>query len=164
MPPGTKPTPTAIRQQLNNPQHRALNTREPQYDALTFETVPDELVDEGARAEWVRLAPLLAARGHVTIVDRAAMLGYCTLHGRWQQLEREARLHPSIVRSPSGYPIPSPALAQANRAFALLLKVAAELGLTPSSRSRIIAEGDASGLGPAVDEFTAYQRARRQAG
>ena len=133
---GRKPKPTALKLLQGNPGRRAVNTAEPKHGALDA-AVPVELVDAAARAEWSRVATVLAAHGHVTTVDRATLLGYCLKYAQWQALEREAAAHPFIVKSPSGYPLPNLALGMANKAFALVLKAAAELGITPSSRSRV---------------------------
>jgi P27 family predicted phage terminase small subunit len=81
---------------------------------------------------------MLIDRGQVTTVDRAVLAGYCLKYAQWQALEKEAATHPFIVRSPNGYPLPNPALCMANKVFGLMLKAAAELGITPSSRSRVV--------------------------
>ena len=41
------------------------------------------------------------------------------------------------VKSPNGYPVPSPYIAIANRKAEIMLRIAAEFGFTPASRSRI---------------------------
>jgi P27 family predicted phage terminase small subunit len=135
---GRKPQPTALKLLRGNPGKREVNTREPQHDPLDA-SIPAELTDPTARAEWSRVASLLIDRGQVTTVDRAVLAGYCLKYAQWQSLEREAATHPFIVRSPNGYPISNPALCMANKVFGLLLKAAAELGITPSSRSRVSA-------------------------
>jgi P27 family predicted phage terminase small subunit len=43
----------------------------------------------------------------------------------------------TMVKSPSGYPIQSPNLAIANRQAELMMRISAEFGFTPASRSRI---------------------------
>ena len=43
----------------------------------------------------------------------------------------------AMVKSPSGYPIQSPSVAIANRQAEIMLRIAAEFGFTPASRSRI---------------------------
>lgn len=121
-----------------NPGKRALNTAEPIHDPLP-EACPDDLTDPVARSEWDRVAPILISRGQVTVVDRGTLMGYCLKYAQWKALEHEAANHPFIVRSPSGYPIPNPALGMANKVFGLMLKAAAELGITPSARSRVAA-------------------------
>ncbi len=131
-----KPQPTALKILRGNPGKRQLNQHEPQYPVLS-EECPDDLVDETARAEWARVCRQLISTGHVTLVDRTTLIGYCLKYGQWKALEDEARKHPFIVKSPSGYPIPNPALGMANKCFGLMLKAASELGITPSSRSRV---------------------------
>lgn len=133
---GRKPQPSRLKILRGNPGRRPVNPAEPQHAALD-PAVPVELVDAIARAEWIRVAALLAAHGQVTTVDRATLIGYCVKYGQWQALEREAATQSFIVKSPKGYPFPNPALGMANSALALVLKAAAELGITPSSRSRV---------------------------
>lgn len=133
---GRKPQPTALRVLRGNPGRRPINAAEPQHEPLSTDC-PVELVDQAAQDEWRRIAPLLLVRGQVTTVDRGTLIGYCLKYGQWQALEAEARRHPFVVRSPSNYPMPNPAVGMANKAFALMLKAAAELGITPSARSRV---------------------------
>jgi P27 family predicted phage terminase small subunit len=151
---GRKPIPTAVKLLRNNPGRRPLNDDEPIHDAIDV-TCPDDLVDPVARAEWDRVAVILRDCGQVTVVDRATLIGYCLKYAQWKALEREARLHPFLVRSPSGYPIPNPALGMANKVFGLMLKAAAELGITPSSRSRVSVQ-----LPEGADAFATHQQAR----
>jgi P27 family predicted phage terminase small subunit len=129
--------PTALRVLRGNPSGRPINLAEPSHAALEVEC-PAVVVDPVARAEWARVAPGLIACGQVAVVDRATLMGYCQKYAQWQALEVEAARHPFIVRSPNDYPIPNPALGMANKAFGLMLKAAAELGITPSSRSRVV--------------------------
>ena len=154
---GRKPVPTVVKLAQGNPGHRPLNIDEPVHAPMDV-TCPDDLVDPVARAEWDRVAPTLSARGHVTLVDRAVLVGYCVKYGQWRALESEARAHAFIVATPSGYPIPNPALGMANKVFGLMLKAAAELGITPSSRSRVMASGP-----PHRDEQSPLDRLRARA-
>ena len=48
-----------------------------------------------------------------------------------------------VVRSPSGYPMTNPYLSIATKALAACNKLWPELGLTPSSRSRVTTAGSA---------------------
>jgi P27 family predicted phage terminase small subunit len=149
---GRKPHPTALKLQRNNPGHKPLNYDEPKHDPLD-QACPAELTDPAAQAEWARLADVLSERGQVTTVDRATLIGYCLKYAQWRALEIEAAQHAFVVKAPSGYPIPNPALGMANKVFGLMLKAAAELGITPSSRSRVHALKAES-----EDAFTAYQQ------
>jgi len=168
---GRKPQPTTLKLLRNNPGRRPVNELEPTHDALDA-SIPAELLNAAVAAgswqaaavgEWQRVIGTLA-RGQVTTVDRAALLGYCVKFGQWWALETEAASHPFLVRAPSGYPIPNPALGMANKAFKLMLTAAIELGITPSSRSRIVLAPLEQNTGPVVDAFTAFQRRRRPGG
>lgn len=133
---GRKPQPTALRVLRGNPGRRDLNPAEPVHRDLNLDC-PSELLDPSAQAEWTRVATQLVQARQVTTIDRGVLIGYCLKWAQWQALELEASRHPFIVKAPSGYPVPNPALGMANKAFALMLKAAAELGMTPSSRSRV---------------------------
>lgn len=145
---GRKPHPTALKVLRGNPGKRALNPDEPTHATLDL-TTPAELTDPSAQREWTRVAAMLGERGQVTTVDRAVLVGYCLKYAQWHALELEAAKHPFIVRAPSGYPIPNPALGMANKCFALLLKAAAELGITPSSRARVHVQAAPRAVAPA---------------
>lgn len=144
---GRKPKPTGLKLLQGNPGKRQINAEEPQHAAMET-ACPEDLVDPVARAEWDRVCGQLVASGHVTFVDRATLIGYCLKYAQWRSLEDEARRHPFVVKAPSGYPIPNPALGMANKCFALMLKAASELGITPSSRSRVSATKAAAPEGP----------------
>jgi len=133
---GPRRQPTALRVLRGNPGKRKINRAEPAPGPLTI-NCPKVLSDPSARAEWRRIAPGMIASGQVTTIDRATLIGYCQKWAQWQALEQEAAQHPFLVRAPSGYPMPNPALGMANKAFNLMLKAAAELGMTPAGRSRV---------------------------
>jgi P27 family predicted phage terminase small subunit len=135
---GRKPHPTALKLLRGNPGLGPINRHEPHHAQLDPK-MPAELLDPNAQAEWTRIVTTLIDRGQVTTVDRTVLAGYCLKYAQWLALEKEAATHPFIVRSPNGYPLPNPALCMANKVFGLLLKAAAELGITPSSRSRVVA-------------------------
>jgi P27 family predicted phage terminase small subunit len=43
----------------------------------------------------------------------------------------------TMVKSPNGYPMQSPYVAVANKQVEIMVRIASELGMTPSSRTRI---------------------------
>ena len=77
--------------------------------------------------------------GLLTELDRAAFAAYCQAYARWKEAEEFITKHGSMIRTPNGYlqQVPQVSIAQTNQK--LMLKYCAEFGLTPSSRSRIIA-------------------------
>lgn len=135
--PGPRRQPTVLRLMRGNPGKRRINHQEPRPGPLAADC-PPELTDPVARAEWDRVAPGLVSSGQVTTVDRAMLIGYCQKWAQWQAIETAASAHPFIVKGPDGRPIPNPALGLAFKAYNLLLRSAAELGMTPSARSRVM--------------------------
>ncbi|MEL6599949.1 MAG: phage terminase small subunit P27 family [Pseudomonadota bacterium] len=142
---GRKPTPTALKLVQGNPGKRALNADEPK-PAEGLPTCPAHL-SPTAKTEWKRVARMLNYMGLLSEIDRAALAGYCQAYGRWVEAERELAKTPTLLRTPSGYVQPSPWLAIANKANEQMLKWMAEIGLTPSSRSRVSTRMPGAGQG-----------------
>ncbi|MCW1919965.1 phage terminase small subunit P27 family [Rhodobacter sp. KR11] len=82
-----------------------------------------------ARAEWVRVMPQLIARRIITRADLAGLENYCTAVGYVRQIE-EARIA-------AGGDIDVKLFGVLNRAAQTARQLAAEYGLTPTSRARI---------------------------
>lgn len=143
---GRKPTPTALKIVRGNPGKRALPKDEPQLPlAPATSDAPPELADDtGALAEWRRLEPLLRSARVLTDGDRAALVAACQQWSRYVEANTKVRLAGLVVKAPkTDYPMMNPYLPIANRALNLCVKLWAELGLTPSSRTRVGAAGDA---------------------
>jgi len=134
---GRKPKPTAIKRLEGNPGKRKLNENEPK-PVKRAPKCPSWLDDE-AKKEWKRLAKSLEDMGVLTNVDRAAFAGYCEAYARWKESEEFISKHGLIFKTPSGYFQQVPHVSIAQTYLKLVLKFAVEFGLTPSSRSRIVA-------------------------
>ena len=119
---GRKPKPTAMKELEGNPGKHPLNTSEPKPNKKA-PACPKWLEPE-AKKEWRRLAKQMEAIGILTEVDMAAFAGYC------QQ-------------------VPQVSIAQTY--LKIMNKFAEQFGLTPSSRSRIIASD--GGPADAADEM-----------
>lgn len=141
---GRKPKPTALKVLEGNSGKRPLNTVEPKPTGVP--ECPDWLEDE-AKAEWERVGTILENMGMLTSVDTTAFAGYCQAYARWREAEEFLTQHGSIVRTPNGYlqQVPQVSIAQTN--LKIVLKFCEQFGLTPSSRSRIVAD-------KSVDETT----------
>ena len=132
---GRKPKPTSLKIAAGNPGKRALNTREPDVQP-DLPTCPAHLLPS-AKAEWKRLARELYQLGVLTRLDRAALAGYCQAYGRWVEAEKMLKETPGILKMPSGYIQANPWLTIATKQMELMQRFAAEMGMTPSSRSRV---------------------------
>jgi P27 family predicted phage terminase small subunit len=160
---GRKPKPTVQRVLEGTPGKRKLNPAEAPIPAPpdAFDEPPTGLgVNAHAITEWRRLAPLLRKVRLVTEADRAALLALCVEWARYLDATAEVARLGMVVKAPSGYPMPNPYLPIATRALAACIKLWPELGLTPSSRSRVrITPEDAP---DAFTEFDSPPQARVQ--
>ena len=132
---GRKPKPTHLKLLEGNPGRRPIKDAEPTPKG-DLPTCPAHL-GPSAKAEWKRLARDLNRIGLLTMVDRAALAVYCQSWGRWVEAERKLQDTPPLLKTPAGYIQISPWLTIANKERELMARYMAELGLTPSSRTRL---------------------------
>lgn len=153
---GRKPKSTAQKILEGNPGKRRLNKDEPQLPPLTdtdFDTPPPELDgNDMARAEWLHQAPKLRRARQISSADRSALIALCLEWSRYLEATARVAARGLIALAPSGYPIPNPYLSIATRALQSCIKLWPELGLTPSSRSRVTAANDPAANDP-FNEF-----------
>ena len=81
----------------------------------------------------------LEQMGLLTEMDMAAFAGYCQAYARWKEAEEFITQHGTIVRTPSGYWQQVPQVSIAQTYLKIMNRFAEQFGLTPASRSRIIA-------------------------
>jgi P27 family predicted phage terminase small subunit len=149
---GRKPKPIELRVLHGNAADKALA----QYPKprRVLPRCPEHLDGEAAKC-WKRLARELYDAGLLSTIDRDALASYCMAYARWRKAE--GMLAPSgeiIVTTKllddegrvigGGNVVQNPWLAVSNRALDQMTKLAAEFGMTPSSRSRVKAEVSAA--------------------
>jgi P27 family predicted phage terminase small subunit len=104
---------------------------------------PPAWLAKDAKAEWRRVAPILTERKTLTEADLGCLEAYCIAIGLMRTAQREIDAHGSLTMGSRKHPavaIQSDAMTQARQ-------LAAELGLTPVSRSRpAIRDDDAEDL------------------
>lgn len=94
-------------------------------EAVSSVPKPPAWMQREAAAEWRRIMPALVQRRILTIADLGSVENYCLAQGRVRQLERQLG---------EGF---DPVVARAqDKAMTTARQLAAELGLTPVSRSR----------------------------
>jgi P27 family predicted phage terminase small subunit len=132
---GRKPLPSNVVRLRGNPGKRRLNDAEPR-PSPRVPTCPACLGDE-ARKEWKRLAKELAELGLLTGLDRGLLAAYCQAHALWVEAVSSIARYGTMVKSPNGFPMQSPYVAVANKQVDVMVRIASEFGMTPSSRTRI---------------------------
>lgn len=147
---GRKPKPTHLRVLEGNPGNRPINEKEPEMPAAddAFDAPPPELLDNPiASAEWSRVAPMLRKAKAITQAERSALITLCQQWAIYVEAHNKVRSTSLVIMAPSGYPIVNPYLGISNKAMTNCVKLWAELGLTPSARSRVMTPGDEGGDG-----------------
>ena len=107
----------------------------PERDPLGILPAPDWLADD-ARAEWDRVMPILAERRILTVADLGGLENYCVAIGTVRLMERQLQREGHVLVTEGGAVKRHPALAVQSDAMTRARLLAAEMGLTPVSRSR----------------------------
>ena len=130
---------TARRLLTGNAGRRPINDHEPQPPIPddTFDHPPLDVEESAhASAEWRRLAPILRQTRQITEADRSALIAACLEWGRYRDCLAKVKQN-VVITTASGFPMPNPFLTVAQKSLTTCIKLWAELGLTPSSRSRV---------------------------
>ena len=105
-------------------------------DAAALDELPAPAwLSDGAAAEWARVMPILAERRILTAADLGSLENYCTAIGQVGEMERHLQEHGHVIEV-EGLWKRNPAVGVQSDAMTRARLLAAELGLTPVSRSR----------------------------
>ena len=132
---GRKPQPTRLKVLRGNPGQRRLNTREPKIRP-GVPNPPDWLSVE-ARKKFEEVATSLAELGILTNVDGDVLTLYSEAWVEFKQATLAIREHGLTVTTSRGEEKSSPYAIVRNKALVQLRTLAAELGMSPSGRSRL---------------------------
>lgn len=98
--------------------------------------------------------------GVLTLVDRAALVAYCVAWGTMVDATKKLETTDMVIETSFGNLVQNPWLQVRNRAMDDMRKFAVEFGMTPSSRSRVVANAPRE-----KSEFEQYlERKNRRAG
>lgn len=89
-----------------------------------------------ARAEWDRVMPILTERRILTDADLGGLENYCIAIGTVREMEAHLQTNGHILTDIEGKMKRNPAVGIQSDAMTRARLLAAELGLTPVSRSR----------------------------
>lgn len=135
---GRKPKPTAIKKMSGNPGKRALNKREPEYPELG--AAPPDFLDEYGKREWLRVFALIENNGVVKASDAALLAAYCGAFSDFARLSELSQGKGFVIKAQNGCPMMSPLFTALSKARNDMARLMSELGFTPVSRSRVIAD------------------------
>ena len=137
---GPAPTPTSILAFEGKRSHHAINTREPK--PLAVRPKCPTYLDEAGQKEWKRLMPILVRMKVVTEADGIALANLCQAYSTMTKAQEQLNKAGILYKTKSGYVQQSPLLGIVNSQIDIINRLCREFGLTPSSRSRIVAGQD----------------------
>ena len=147
---GRKPKPAALHGLHGNPGHRAPKADGPDLPRRA-PACPKHLGPEG-RAEYRRICRLLKGRGVLAETDRAVLTAYAEAWQAYVRASAEvARDGPELTSTTTGQTYTSPAYHRMTGAAKTMVRLAAELGLTPTARARLKVEPEAEAGDPLLD-------------
>jgi P27 family predicted phage terminase small subunit len=110
---------------------------------VTRGAVPPDFLDELAIAEWERIVPELETLGIMSNIDIALVTSYCVsvseLAEACKRIEIDGYMYETENREGCTVQRKSPWIEVRNKAIANIVKTACEMGMTPASRSKVIA-------------------------
>jgi P27 family predicted phage terminase small subunit len=152
---GRKPTPTHLKLLEGNPGKRAINHLEPVPEGDLFDA--PEWLSDAQKQGWAYVIANAPA-GLLKRLDRSMLTLWVVAEERHRDAAEQVSKHGSIVRARgSNEPVQNPYLAVMNRQAALMVKVASDLGFSPSSRTRIQV-GEGAGGGKKQSAFSQFKR------
>ncbi|MDD2772751.1 MAG: phage terminase small subunit P27 family [Elusimicrobiales bacterium] len=113
----------------------------PKYDLLDVNTPPpDILTGEVEKAKWKQLCETLAQNGVLKVTDADVLTQYCVGYGVFHTAKLEVDGLSSLVTTThNGSEQPAAEITTLRKSSELLLRLGAELGLSPSARNKITA-------------------------
>jgi P27 family predicted phage terminase small subunit len=138
---GRKPKPTNLKLIQGTYRSDRANPSEPR-PRIAIPPCPKFLQVE-ARKLFKETAAKLARIGLMTELDDMALSMLCQSWQEYLEATEQVRKTGILVKSPNGLPVLNPYLTVANQALKNVRSLLAEFGLTPSSRSRLSAVGEA---------------------
>ena len=134
---GRKPLPSATKRARGTERPGRRNPNEPQ-PRKVLPRPPAFLSDEAKRV-WKQLAPKVYSAGLLTELDVMAFTAICVAWGDFVEAREKILLHGKVILGPGGVPVLSPYVTLANKALDHVMRLMAEFGMTPSSRTRVSA-------------------------
>lgn len=133
---GVKPGPNKLKILHGVADKKRINFEEPDVPA----GAPDMPLGMGevAIGEWQRVVKILADSGTITTLDRSALMGYCDAFAAYQANKKLSGEAEWYTNKKTGAKCVAPWVKLRDEADQRMRMWAGELGMTPSSRSRVV--------------------------
>jgi P27 family predicted phage terminase small subunit len=147
---GRKPRPSHLRVVDGTKPRNGTNAREPQVKR-NLHAVPEGLT-KGQKEAWT-YAIANAPAGLLKTLDRDVLLTYVVARDLLMEANKKQAKLSMVRRTAFGTDVVSPYINVIAKQSLILMKAAAEMGFTPSSRSRIEIDAEAENDDPAEKYF-----------
>jgi P27 family predicted phage terminase small subunit len=148
--PGRRPKPTHLKILNGNPGKRKINRKEPKA-AAGIRSCPSYL-NRAAKQEWKRVMKE-SPDGLLTELDRATLAMYCQNVARIAELEKIVEAEGFTFMSEKGYICQRPEMGMLKNLQTIQKGLCAELGFSPSSRSKVTITPKTPEKDPAEEEL-----------
>lgn len=146
---GRKPKPTYLRILDGNAGHRPLNHDEPQPVGDLID--PPEWMTDSQKEGW-RFAIAKAPPGLLRQLDQSILTIWVVAEDMHRQASEKIAKHGALIRvGPNGAWQQNPYMPIMNKQAQIMMKATAEMGFTPSSRSRVRLEKSRDRSNPFAD-------------
>jgi P27 family predicted phage terminase small subunit len=119
--------PTVLKIAAGNPGRRPLNKFEPK--PATPDGTPPESLNTAGLERWYRLYPMLSEMGVMTVAELDMLVRYCNMAVQFDECQ-------AIIQKQFDFKVANHQLKLADK----LLNIEKQFGMTPASRSGIIAK------------------------
>jgi P27 family predicted phage terminase small subunit len=136
---GRKPKPAELKIVQGTFRKDRANPRQPA--AHGYLTEPPEHLNEEQKQIW-RDAIADAPKSLLKKIDRSNFEVWVVSYGTYRECQRLLAKTSQVIKTTHGNWITNPILTNMNKQAAIMLKAASEMGFTPASRSRVVAESD----------------------
>lgn len=132
---GRKPVPTALKIVKGTDQKCRVNENEPTPKTDNIK-MPANL-SPLAQSQWEQICEQLIDARIMTNIDVQALAMYCEAYALWRDATDKINTTGAVVKGKDGYPVRSPFLFVAQKAFEQMKSMLTEFGMTPSSRAKV---------------------------
>jgi P27 family predicted phage terminase small subunit len=148
---GRKPQPTALKILKGNPSGKPLKKNEPK--PLRCISSAPHWVSPEAATYWDKIEPMLFRIGVLTEADELMLGILCQSYANLLKAREMIEKHGPVIKTPNGSIQISPFKSLERQAFADIMKVCQEFGMSPSSRARLTATPPTSDPGDPFDDL-----------
>ncbi len=141
---GRKSKPSALRLVQGNPGHRPVNEHEPEPQKV-FAPKPPRGFSKVEQAKWKKLCKQLSECRVLTVLDLDALEMYVRSWHSMMVALADVKKRGKLISTGKGGEVWNPSWTEYKHSVSVVRSLQSEFGLTPSSRTGIIATADDEG-------------------